>query len=167
MVKFLFPSLIGALVGGGTVAAFLTLSAPSGPTTSRSDVEQSLARVAADVRSIEQRVGALESRPVVDAAARGAVARVSVGEPDAAKPEPPPASRAQDPGTDVLATELAALVAGGFGSEATGKFLALVRTKHEQEAAIAAIKDLVEKNPGEARAHYLLAKAYEERLMVE
>ena len=167
---------------GGLAGAFTLSRGTSGPSAPSGDGEQRLTRtleaLAADVDTMRRRVEQLEHRP--EGAARlpdGDVPRAGAagdaGRPARAAPAPDP----KDPEAEKRAAQAAAaarlepkfeaLLRAGLPPRELAQLLKEAAAAGEDDAAIAALLSLVEKNPTDAHARYALAKAYCTRVMRE
>ncbi|MBI2921991.1 MAG: tetratricopeptide repeat protein [Planctomycetes bacterium] len=159
--------LCGLLGGAGLTAALFAgraerpqLAAPSDPRL------ETVSRLEGEVAGIRGRLEALEK-------ARGG------GDDVAERPSAIPADPKTTGGADAAVASKPAPVGGsdlsaavaqvateGFSQEAIEALIKRIREENGHEAAIAAIKALVERDPGNAKAHYLLARAYVDQLMI-
>jgi len=185
------PSRIGSLVLctfglGGLAGAFAVARTATGPIAPGGDGEHRLARsleaLAADFDTMRQRVLQLEQRP--EGAARlpdRVEQREGARDGDAAATHSAPTPEAKDPEAEkraALASALAAatarlepkfeaLLRAGLPAKELAQLLKEAAAAGEDDAAIAALLALVEKDPADAHARYALAKAYCTRVMRE
>ena len=124
------------------------------------DLERSVSRLQEDVRSLRDRLAA-------DGRGRKAEWRGRRAEDGEAKaeefrePEPKPTKNSS---LDAL---LLALVKSGYGNADMDALLKWTRKNKKQDDLIRAIKELLGKDPNNAKTHFLLAQAYVEKLMTE
>jgi tetratricopeptide (TPR) repeat protein len=183
MATFRVGSLVLCTFGlGGLAGAFAVARTATGPVVPEGDGAHELARsleaLAADVDTMRQRVMQLEQRPEGAARLPDRVERrdgARDGEAAAPRAAPPPAPA--DPerekraalaaATARLEPEFEALLRAGLPAKELAQLLKEAAAAGEDDAAIAALLALVEKDPDDAKARYALAKAYCTRVMRE
>jgi len=126
----------------------------------RRDWEPRLARVVADLKGLETRLGTLECAPIISSAQ----AIPDVPPPESGDPPKGPSKANPETELDRLLQEL---FEKGVLSEATEQLLESVRKRKEQQAFLKAIRRRLSLHPDDAKAHYLHARALIELLMTE
>lgn len=183
MAMFRVGSLVLCTFGlGGLAGAFAVARTATGPVAPEGDGARKVARaldaLAADVDSMRQRVEQLERRPEGAARLPDRTERRAVGPGDTIAPAPPAAApEAKDPeaerraalaaATARLEPKFEALLRAGLPAKELARLLKEAAAAGEDDASIAALLALVEKNPDDAHARYALAKAYCTRVMRE
>jgi tetratricopeptide (TPR) repeat protein len=185
MATFRVGSLVLCTFGlGGLAGAFAVARTATRPAAPEGDGARRLARtleaLAADVDTMRQRVAQLEQRPegaarLPDRVEQRAGARDAVRDGDAAAPRAAPAPA--DPeaekraalaaATARLEPKFEALLRAGLPAKELAQLLREAAAAGEDDAAIAALLALVERDPDDAHARYALAKAYCTRVMRE
>ena len=171
-------SIVLATLGvGGFAGAFVAARtfAPE-PTVDLADPElaRSVAALASDVDEVKLRLATLEQRP---ATAERIETPPSRGAASAAEPAPAVPPALADPAAQKAAAVAAAakelaprferLALDGVPPDELKTLLGEVAKRGEQDAAIAAVKALIEAHPRDPKLRYLLAKATYARLMLE
>src|SRR5262245_19753537 len=168
---------------GGLAGAFVLARNAPGPAVPASDGAPKLARsleaLAADVDTMKLRVEKLENRPeraarFAERSERSDAAPLGEGTaaahaPSAPEPKDPEAEKraALAAATARLEPKFEALLRAGLPPKELAQLLKEAAAAGEDDAAIAAILALVDKNPNDAKTRYALAKAYCARVMRE
>ena len=160
--------LCSLVAGAGIAAALFALISGTRPAAAPPDPRLEI------VSKLEEEVGVLRRRleALENARAEGkGRASGPADATDSASKSPKPADAAlaktgaPGDGAD-LAAAVAEIVAAGFSQEAIEAFIQRVRKEKGHAAAAEAIKALLERDPQNPKAHYLLARAYVDELMI-
>lgn len=167
---------------GGLAGAFALAHGGSGPAVPAGDGGTKLARaleaLAADVDTVKQRIEQLERQPQSAARfpERGERRDGAAGDEIPAARATPAAER-KDPeaekraalaaATARLEPKFEALLRAGLPAKELAQLLKEAVAAGEDDAAIAALLAIVDKNPNDAHTRYALAKAYYARVMRE
>jgi len=175
-------TVLAALGVGGFVGSIVASSGAT-PDVAAAAADPALVRslndLTTEVAIVKSRLETLELRPAVapavdpaDRAHRGATreaeARAAIA-PEPQKPVDPAAEKAAAVAAAAkeLSPQLEKLLAAGVPADDLRTLLAGINQSGSQEGAIAAAQALVEKNPNDPKAHYVLAKACYARCMLE
>lgn len=172
------PFLIGillaaAVLGGlsGSLAAVWRQPTTVPPASDEPLLAKSLSELAIDLGGLSRRVEALERAPATverHDLSPTIEERASEPPPAAERSEDPPRETQdpEDPAIAKLTPQLEELLRRGASEEDMQELLGRVQEAGWQDAAIAALQSLIERDPTNPQAHYLLAKAFYARLML-
>jgi tetratricopeptide (TPR) repeat protein len=172
---FLLCLVLAALgLGGfaGAVVAVNSATPESAAAASDPKVAQALSSLESDVGALRRRLETLETRPA--AAERSEPSRSDSAakstEPSNAPAQPDPAAAKEAAllaATKQLAPKFEKLLADGIPADDLKALMSEVAKSGGYDAAVAVAKSLTEKNPTDAKAEYLLARACYARCMLE
>ncbi|NUN50576.1 MAG: tetratricopeptide repeat protein [Candidatus Brocadiae bacterium] len=168
MQKATVVSLLCGLLGGaGLTAALLANRQSADPVAAAPDPRlETVTKLETEVAALRGRIEALEKHRAAAEIAGGQGTAPSGGTGTATSPDPALSAKTK-PGSSAeeLAAAIEQVIAAGYSQEAIAAFLEKVRKDKSQGAIQAALRAFLERDPRNAQAHYLLARAYVDELM--
>jgi tetratricopeptide (TPR) repeat protein len=128
---------------------------------------ESVPKLEEEVAVLRRRLDALEKSRAEGRDSEPGKAGVAASGKDESKPAADAVASKAGPGDGSdLTAAIAEVVAAGFSQEAIAAFIERIRKEKGHAAAQAALEALLERDPRNAKAHYLLARAYVDELMI-